>query len=322
MFLVTDNLLFCAASNNGKTLEKASDICKVKLDPFKGLVKMQIRAIKLSEYGFEILSNSKKFNNCKSKEYKIFKDRVDDALTIESINDCKIIMNYSQMSAEEKFRYCFKHYGDEMKMEINLLSNNNSAMYNKMSDCFYKDPFFKERLSAKYLRNLVGLKKAAKSSCVQTAEVDEIDNDDDDAVVDESKKTVKPMISNKTKINKIAFTQLKETVKKPIQKKGDKNKKKKKVKEIEQIMYHKKKKNNQSVVRGKLFRIKEMNNLQNSHHWRHSIKESMGKKYSKIIAAQGNKNADTFVGFLGFLRDSSYDGNQNVLQVQAEKFFN
>jgi len=74
-------------------------------------------------------------------------------------------------------------------------------------------------------------------------------------------------------------------------------------------------------MRNKLFRIKEMNSIQNNHNWRPSLKEGMGKDYSKLIAAQGNKNADTFVGFLGWMRDSSYDGNQNVMQMDIDRFF-
>jgi len=311
----SDKLIFCAASNDGRKLEKAGDICKVKLSPFKKLVKMQLRGVQLSEYGFEILSDQKKFNNCKSKEFKLFKERVDYALTVASVEDCKILMNYSQLSIEEKFRYCFKHYSDEMKMEINLLANDNAAMFNKLSDCFYSDDFFKVKLNSKHLRKLLGLPKK-KSSFMQTNEVDEIDNDDDGVV--EIKKKIAPINEvKKVDDNKLAFTQIKETQSDPTG-----GKKKKKVKEIEQIMYNKKKsKGNSEVMRNKLFRIKEMNSIQNNHNWRPSLKEGMGKDYSKLIAAQGNKNADTFVGFLGWMRDSSYDGNQNVMQMDIDRFF-
>jgi len=98
--------------------------------------------------------------------------------------------------------------------------------------------------------------------------------------------------------------------------------KNKKMKEIEKIMYLKKKpQNNSDNVRKKLFRIKEMNNIQNNHHWRHKGREGMTKEYSKVLASQGNKNADTFVGFLGFLRDSSSEGSQSVYNNQIKKFF-
>lgn len=94
------------------------------------------------------------------------------------------------------------------------------------------------------------------------------------------------------------------------------------MKEIEKIMYLKKKpQTNSDIVRKRLFRIKEMNNIQNNHHWRHKEREGMTKEYSKVLASQGNKNADTFVGFLGFLRDSSSEGSQTVYTNQLQKFF-
>lgn len=295
-----------------KTLETASDICRVKLDPYKALVRMQLRGIQLSESSYELLSNSKKFNNCNAKEYDIFKKRINDLISKEAIGDCQTVVNYVQINSEEKLRYCFKHVGDEVKMELMLLAGDSSSLYSKMSDCIYKDTEIKNKLYEKYVMKRLNMKT---SSFLQANEVDEIDGDDD-AAIEVNKKAA--LLKETDKNSKISFTQLKEKMQNPT-KKGKKNKK---MKEIEKIMYLKKKPASKNdVVRKKLFRIKEINNIQNNHHWRHKDREGMTKEYSKVVASQGNKNADTFVGFLGFLRDSSSEGSQSVYSNQLQKFF-
>jgi len=305
------NLILCAASNDGKTLESASDICRVKLNPFKALVRMQLRGIQLVESSYELLSNSKKFNNCKAKEFKVFKKRIIDLVSKEAMSDCRNVINYVQINSDEKLRYCIKHVGDEVKMELMLLAGDSSSLYNRLSDCTYRDSDIKSKLTEKYLMKKLNIRP---SSFIQANEVDEIDSDDD-AAVEINKKVA--LSNNTDKNSKISFTQLKEKMEKP-KKKG----KNKKMKEIEKIMYLKKKpQNNSDNVRKKLFRIKEMNNIQNNHHWRHKGREGMTKEYSKVLASQGNKNADTFVGFLGFLRDSSSEGSQSVYNNQIKKFF-
>jgi len=325
---IEKSLILCAASNDGRKLETASDICKVKLSQFKKSVGLQISGIRLSESTYDLMTDSRKFANCKSKAFKVYKARVKDALTIGAVEDCRIVLNYGQVNNDEKMRYCTKHYEDEMKMEINLLSNDNSLLYNKLSDCLYQDNNFKEMLHTKYMWKLIGI-DVKKSSFLTTKEIDEMDNDDDASIGKSEIGLLKkntPLAPLRKKPDTkavVTFTQINETEKK--EKDGSekkKKKKKKKVKQIEKLMYKKNKPvSGSDAVRKQLFRIKEMNNIQNNHHWRHGPNEGMNGEYSKIIASQGNKNADRFVGFLGFLRDSSYDGNQNVSEMEVERFF-
>jgi len=87
-------------------------------------------------------------------------------------------------------------------------------------------------------------------------------------------------------------------------------------------MYLKKKRMKASdQLRNKLFRIGKINELQKNHQWRSGVKEGMSGRFNKLVASQGNKNADEFVSFLGFLRDNSYGGNQNVMEASMDRFF-
>jgi len=90
---------------------------------------------------------------------------------------------------------------------------------------------------------------------------------------------------------------------------------------IDKIKYFRRKKKKSDLVRMKLFRIGKMNEIQKNKRWRHSRAESSDERFSKIIAAQGNKNADEFVSFLGFLRDTTYKGSQNIMKSDLERFF-
>jgi len=190
----SDTLIFCAANNKGTQLEKASDICRFKLEPFLKYAKMQIRAITLTENTYTLLSDSKKFKNCKSKEYKIFRQRVDHALTVSSVEDCKRVINYSDMLFEEKFRYCFKHYSDEMKLEVNLLSQDRPPLYNKLNDCFYKSSYFKKKLNSNFLKKLLGIKKKGKLSFIQKYQSKIIDKKSSNSI---KKPLIKTVISIK-----------------------------------------------------------------------------------------------------------------------------
>lgn len=126
----------------------------LRLKPFLKSAKIQIRSIKLSENAFTLLSDRKKFDDCRSKEYLPLRKRVENSFTKEAIEDCQIVMNYGISSFDDKFRFCFKHYGDEMKFEINLLAHGNSAMYNKLSDCFFNDKHLKAKLTKNYLKSI------------------------------------------------------------------------------------------------------------------------------------------------------------------------
>ena len=85
-------------------------------------------------------------------------------------------------------------------------------------------------------------------------------------------------------------------------------------------MYNQKNKVDKKT-RIKLFRISQINKIQSNHHWSQSKRESMKGKYSRSTASRGNKNADPFVSYLGFLRDSSFKGNVNVMDKEMERFY-
>jgi hypothetical protein len=171
-------------------------------------------------------------------------------------------------------------------------------------------------------------KKAARNSFLQVKEVDDIDDDDSE---DSNREISKLKQENKN----VLFTELKtknlseksnETALKNVNsnKLGSANETKSdkpKGKLIDKIKYFRRKKKKSDSVRMKLFRIGKMNEIQKGKRWRHSRAEGNKGRFSKIIAAQGNKNADEFVSFLGFLRDSTYKGSQNIFRSDLERFF-
>jgi len=70
-----------------------------------------------------------------------------------------------------------------------------------------------------------------------------------------------------------------------------------------------------------IFRQGKMNDLQKSHQWTPSIREGIDMKFNKIASSHGKKNVDTFVSFLGYLRDSSHKASFNINQKEMEKYF-
>ena len=166
--------------------------------------------------------------------------------------------------------------------------------------------FFAKKLS-KSLPNI-------QESFLEMKEIDDFDNEDD---ADENKNEIQKLIKEKD-VSKIAFTELKSKVNKI---KNLKKPKKKKTKQIDELKYLKKKRNSGKSVKLKLFRIGKLNELLNNHHWKQSRSEGMTGQFSKAVASQGNKNADEFVSFLGFMRDSSYKGNLNVMDQDIKRFF-
>ena len=179
-------------------------------------------------------------------------------------------------------------------------------------------------------------------------EVDEIDNDDDGEI------TRKKIDNEKDELRRMSFTEMRARKmktrknqtyrklmaakrKRMLQKKKEKKtknnkngkkpnnqqKKKKpsKVKEIEKLMYNQRKKKPNDKTRIKNFRAGQINKIMSSHHWRQGKREGMKGKYSRAVASQGNKNADPFVAYLGFLRDSSLRGNVNVIEKEMAQIY-
>ena len=171
--------------------------------------------------------------------------------------------------------------------------------------------------------------KGEKRSFLQLKEVDDYDDDDSD---DRSSEMTKLKQENKN----VLFTELKT---KNISAKSNEQSEKtvssnqientnlngtdrqEKGKLIDRIKYLQRKRKKSDLVRMKLFRIGKMNEIQKNKRWRHSRPEGVKARFSKIIASQGNKNADEFVSFLGYIRDSTYKGSQNVYESDNERFF-
>jgi hypothetical protein len=175
-------------------------------------------------------------------------------------------------------------------------------------------------------------------SFLQMKEVDDYDDDDaDDSKTNEMTKLVKEnstSLKNENSGNTLVFTEVKSSASNEkdsnqietshqlnSNSQNNVEKKKGKKKEIDKLKYLKRKRKDSDLVRMKLFRIGKMNELQKTQQWRQSRGEGMYGKFSKIVAQQGNKKADEFVSFLGFMRDSAYRGNQNVFDSDVERFF-
>ena len=150
-FLEQENIVLCALSNNQKTLEKASDICLVKLKPFLKILKIQNHAIILALNNSNLLSDRKKIGNCKSKEYKLYTKRIIAALNYAGETDCRIVLDYGEDSDSNKLRYCRRHYSDEIKLEMNMLAGQDNVLYNRISDCGYANKEIKPMLDFSYL---------------------------------------------------------------------------------------------------------------------------------------------------------------------------
>jgi len=184
------------------------------------------------------------------------------------------------------------------------------------------------KLTKQYFKKLIGVNgKTKKSSFI---ELDDIDSEDD-AIIQSSKliSKRKNLLNNNIykrnieNYNGISFSEMnmKQLNNDFKQARKPRKPKRSKVREIEKLMYNKddKKKNNKE--RYKLFRINQMNRLQDRHQWKSSRQERMVGKYSRKIASQGNRNADPFVAYLGFLRDSAFKGNKSILEKEAENFY-
>jgi hypothetical protein len=66
-----------------------------------------------------------------------------------------------------------------------------------------------------------------------------------------------------------------------------------------------------------VYRQAKMNELQSNHHWKPSLSEGMNSKFR----VENKNNADHFISFLGFLRDSSRKASKNVNELQVKKYF-
>jgi hypothetical protein len=101
-------MIICATANDNKSLEKAGDICQVKIIPFLRASNMLIDGIRFAENGYTLAADKKKIKDCKSKEYKIFIKRIADSLQTSVELDCRILFEYSLETESSKLNYCWK----------------------------------------------------------------------------------------------------------------------------------------------------------------------------------------------------------------------
>lgn len=145
-------MFLCAADSSGQNLESSGSICNVKTKEFRKQSKRLLSNIKLLENWFTLTTNLKKKVKCQSNDYLPFYKRVEEAINYSILGDCNIILKYNTISYENKYAYCLKHFGDEVKLEIKLLSFGSSELYNSLSDCVYKTVFTK-KLNEVYMQS-------------------------------------------------------------------------------------------------------------------------------------------------------------------------
>ena len=70
----------------------------------------------------------------------------------------------------------------------------------------------------------------------------------------------------------------------------------------------------------KIIRENKMRELQKTHVWSPSRNERLKEGFNKIKYQQGNKNADLFVSFLGYIRDTTYKQSPPLFEKIKEKY--
>ncbi len=93
------------------------------------------------------------------------------------------------------------------------------------------------------------------------------------------------------------------------------------MKEIDRLMNKRKRNKNGDKYRKKKLSSKKREKYKRNRKMKSSLSEGMKGKFSKIIATRGKKNADPFIAYLGYLSDSSSNGNVNVLKKQMTKYY-
>jgi len=68
-----------------------------------------------------------------------------------------------------------------------------------------------------------------------------------------------------------------------------------------------------------IYRNTKMKELQKTHTWSPSPRESISEKFNKNSASLGKKNTDEFVAFLGYLRDASFRASKVIALNEAKK---
>lgn len=156
-----------------------------------------------------------------------------------------------------------------------------------------------------------------------TEEVDEKDQlgDDDDEVAEPSKK---PKEMNKPKKKKIpyVFTEVSSQTLSENTNTSEAKNKSTTTGVDKSIVYNapQDKFNTQQMDKIKILRENSMRQLQKTHVWTPAKAERQHERFSKIKYQQGNKNADLFVSFLGYIRDTSYKQSPPLFDKIKRRF--
>jgi len=73
------------------------------------------------------------------------------------------------------------------------------------------------------------------------------------------------------------------------------------------------------LQRMRIYRNTKMKELQKTHTWSSSPRESISEKFNKNAASLGKKNTDEFVSFLGYLKDASARASKIIALNDAKK---
>jgi len=76
----------------------------------------------------------------------------------------------------------------------------------------------------------------------------------------------------------------------------------------------------QMMEKIKILRENSMRSLQKSHVWHHAKSELQKEAFNKKKYQQGNKDADLFVSFLGYIRDTTYKQSPALFDKIKKKF--
>jgi hypothetical protein len=134
-------------------LETSSDICLVKLKEFQKQTRIILHSVKLAENFYFLTHHKDMMANCASKEYDIFYNRIQNAINYAILKDCIINEEYNRDTDENKYAYCFKHFSDEIKLEVKLLAFGHDGLFNSLSDCVYKKKFV-DKLNEAYMQSI------------------------------------------------------------------------------------------------------------------------------------------------------------------------
>jgi hypothetical protein len=118
-------------------VETNTRVCTKQLNSILKIIWTSLRKIQYSERLSTMVTDLRVRENCKAKQYALFKNMVEDAGHSAITGDCKILMEYSQDLYITKKDYCLKHYIDEIELVVKLVASGNKGFWANLKDCVY-----------------------------------------------------------------------------------------------------------------------------------------------------------------------------------------